>query len=94
MADAFQYDVSLNHSAKDKAVVRPLAERLRKDGLKLAKFVIRHSSFGIAKPCMSAHAFGSDWGAQFFSMSLTNRRMALSIPLWPPRFLTRLPPMP
>ena len=30
----FQYDVFLSHSAKDKAVVRPLAERLRKDGLK------------------------------------------------------------
>ncbi len=30
-----QYDVFLSHSAKDKAVVRPLAERLRKDGLKV-----------------------------------------------------------
>ena len=30
MPDPFQYDVSLIHSAKDKAVVRPLAERLRK----------------------------------------------------------------
>ena len=29
MAD-FRYDVFLSHSAKDKAVVRPLAERLRK----------------------------------------------------------------
>ena len=27
MADEFQYDVFLSHSAKDKAVVRPLAER-------------------------------------------------------------------
>ena len=35
MADAFQYDVFLSHSAKDKAVVRPLAERLRKDELKV-----------------------------------------------------------
>src|SRR5688572_29692141 len=35
MADAFQYDVFLSHSTKDKAVVRPLAERLRKDGLKV-----------------------------------------------------------
>jgi hypothetical protein len=33
MADDFQYDVFLSHSAKDKAVVRPLAERLRKNGL-------------------------------------------------------------
>jgi len=35
MADDFKYDVFLSHSAKDKAVVRPLAERLRKDGLKV-----------------------------------------------------------
>ena len=35
MADAFQYDVFLSHSSKDKAVVRPLAERLRNDGLKV-----------------------------------------------------------
>ena len=29
MPAEFQYDVFLGHSAKDKAVVRPLAERLR-----------------------------------------------------------------
>ena len=34
MTDEFQYDVFLNHSAKGKAVVRSLAERLRKDGLR------------------------------------------------------------
>jgi hypothetical protein len=34
MPDAFQYDVFLSHSAKDKAAVRPLAERLRKDRLR------------------------------------------------------------
>ena len=28
MPDEFQYDVFLSHSAEDKAVVRPLAERL------------------------------------------------------------------
>ena len=33
MTTEFQYDVFLSHSSKDKAV-RPLAERLRKDGLK------------------------------------------------------------
>ena len=32
MPDEFPYDVFLSHSAKDKAVVRPLAERLRADG--------------------------------------------------------------
>jgi TIR domain-containing protein len=34
-AETFTYDVFLSHSAKDKAVVRPLAERLRKDRLKV-----------------------------------------------------------
>jgi hypothetical protein len=33
MPDDFAYDVFLSHSARDKAVVRPLVERLRKDGL-------------------------------------------------------------
>ena len=31
MPEDFPYDVFLSHSAKDKAVVRPLAERLRQD---------------------------------------------------------------
>jgi len=31
----FQYDVFLSHSSKDKAVVRALAERLRRDGLRV-----------------------------------------------------------
>ena len=35
MPDEFPYDVFLSHSAKDKSVVRAVAERLRKDGLKL-----------------------------------------------------------
>jgi hypothetical protein len=35
MPDALPYAVFLSHSAKDKAVVRPLAERLRQDGLKV-----------------------------------------------------------
>jgi hypothetical protein len=33
MSDEFACDVFLSHSVKDKAVVRPLAERLRKDGV-------------------------------------------------------------
>ncbi|MEQ1861624.1 MAG: hypothetical protein ABMA13_17020 [Chthoniobacteraceae bacterium] len=33
MPDEFTYDVFLSHSANDEAVVRPLAERLRKEGL-------------------------------------------------------------
>ena len=35
MPDEFPYEVFLSHSAKDKAVVRPLAERLRADGVKV-----------------------------------------------------------
>ena len=73
--DQFQYDVFLSHSAKDKAVVRPLAERLRKDGLKVwfDEWVLKAGDSIPAKIeeglehsrvlvlCMSAHAFGSDW---------------------------------
>jgi hypothetical protein len=75
MADAFQYDVFLSHSAKDKPVVRPLAERLRKEGLKVwfDEWVLKAGDSIPAKIeeglehsrvlvlCMSAHAFGSDW---------------------------------
>ena len=71
----FQYDVFLSHSAKDKAVVRPLAERLRKDGLKgwVDEWVLKPGDSIPAKIeaglehsrvlvlCMSAQAFGSDW---------------------------------
>jgi hypothetical protein len=35
MGQDFQYDVFLSHSAKDRAVVRPLADRLRRDGLEV-----------------------------------------------------------
>ena len=71
----FPYDVFLSHSAKDKAVVRPLAERLRQDGLKvwLDEWVLKPGDSIPAKIeeglehsrvlvlCMSANAFGSDW---------------------------------
>ena len=75
MADHFQYDVFLSHNAKDKAVVRAVAERLRQDGLKVwfdeweikpgdsipAKIEegLEHSRVLVL--CMSANAFGSDW---------------------------------
>lgn len=75
MPDEFAYDVFLSHSAKDKAVVRPLAERLRADGLKVwfdeweikpgdsipAKIEegLEHSRVLVL--CLSAQAFGSDW---------------------------------
>ncbi|MBI5385777.1 MAG: toll/interleukin-1 receptor domain-containing protein [Verrucomicrobia bacterium] len=74
-AEAFTHDVFLCHSAKDKAVVRPLAERLRQDGLKLwfDEWVLKPGDSIPAKIeeglehsrvlvlCMSANAFGSDW---------------------------------
>ncbi len=75
MSADFPYDVFLSHSAKDKAVVRPLAERLRADGLKVwfdewvlkpgdsipakIKEGLEHSRVLVL--CMSAQAFGSDW---------------------------------
>ena len=71
----FTHNVFLTHSAKDKPVVRPLAERLRADGLKVwfdeweikpgdsipAKIEegLEHSR--VLLLCMSANAFGSDW---------------------------------
>ena len=72
---AFAYDVFLSHSAKDKAVVRPLAERLRQDGLKVwfdewvlkpgdsipAKIEAGLEHSRVLVLCMSANAFGSDW---------------------------------
>ncbi len=75
MPDDFQYDVFLSHSAKDKAVVRPLAERLRADGVKVwfDEWVLKPGDSIPAKIeeelersrvlvfCMSANAFGSDW---------------------------------
>ena len=76
MSDAdFTHDVFLSHSAKDKPVVRPLAERLRQDGLKVwfDEWVLKPGDSIPAKIeeglehsrvlvlCMSANAFGSDW---------------------------------
>jgi hypothetical protein len=74
MPDEFPYDVFLSHSAKDKAAVRAVAERLRKDGLRVwfdewvlkvgdsipAKIEegLEHSRVLVL--CMSANAFGSD----------------------------------
>jgi hypothetical protein len=75
MPDEFKYDAFLSHSAKDKAVVRPLAERLRQDGLKVwfdewglkpgdsipAKVEEGLEQSRVLVLCMSADAFGSDW---------------------------------
>ena len=75
MGDEFSFDVFLSHSAKDKAVVCPLAERLRQDGLKVwfdewalkpgdsipAKIEEGLERSRVLVLCMSANAFGSDW---------------------------------
>ena len=75
MPDEFSYDVFLSHSAKDKPVVRDVAERLKKDGLKVwfDEWVLKPGDSIPAKIeeglehsrvlvlCMSANAFGSDW---------------------------------
>jgi hypothetical protein len=75
MPSEFQYDVFLSHSAKDKAVVRAVAERLRADKVRVwfdeweikagdnipAKIEegLEHSRVLVL--CMSENAFGSDW---------------------------------
>ena len=73
MPDAFQYNIFLSHTAKDKAVVRPLAERLRTDGVKVwfDEWVLKpvvpvahqmgEGARRAGEGCMSAHAYGSDW---------------------------------
>ena len=75
MADEFRYDVFLSHSAKDKPVVRALAERLRADGVRvwLDEWMLKPGANipheieqGLEQSrllvlCMSANAFGSDW---------------------------------
>jgi hypothetical protein len=71
----FAYDVFLSHSSKDKPVVRDIAERLRKDGLRVwfDEWILKpghHIQAQIEEGleqsrvlvlCMSANAFGSDW---------------------------------
>jgi hypothetical protein len=71
----FRYDVFLSHSAKDKDVVRDLANRLKSDGVRVwfdeweikpgdsipAKIEdgLEHSR--VLVPCMSAEALAADW---------------------------------
>jgi hypothetical protein len=45
MPETFDFDVFLSHSSKDKAVVCPLAERLRKDGLQLPSCKLRITNY-------------------------------------------------
>ena len=75
MPNEFAYDLFLSHSAKDKPVVRAIAERLRADGVKVwfDEWVLKPGDSIPSKIeegpersrvlvlCMSANAFGSDW---------------------------------
>lgn len=75
MADDFTYDVFLSHSAKDKAVVRDVAERLQADGLRVwfdeweikpgdhvqSKIEEGLENSRVLVLCLSANAFGSEW---------------------------------
>ena len=74
-APEFDYDVFLSHSAKDKAVVRGLAERLRADDLrvwfdeweiKAGDSIPGKIEEGLERSrvlvlCMSGNAFGCEW---------------------------------
>ncbi len=73
----FPFDAFLSHSAKDKAVVRALAERLRANGVRVwfdewelrpgdsipSKIEEGLESSRVLVFCMSAKAFSSDWAA-------------------------------
>ena len=75
MPEDFQFDVFLSHSAKDKPVVRDLAARLQRDGVRVlldeeqikpgdsipAKIEAGLEHSRVLVLCMSANAFGSDW---------------------------------
>ena len=75
MSDYFAFDVFLSHSSKDKVVVRSIAERLRKDGVRVwfddwelkpgdhfpKKIDEALENSRVLLFCMSANAFGSDW---------------------------------
>ena len=76
MSETLTYDVFLSHSSRDKVVVRALAEQLRADGLHVwfddweikpddsipAKIEEGLERARVLVLCMSANAFGSDWG--------------------------------
>ena len=78
MSDLFPFDLFLSHSSKDKALVRPLTERLRDDGLRvwLDKWQIKPGDSILAKIeegleqsrllvfCMSVALFVAVVGAQ------------------------------
>jgi hypothetical protein len=71
MDTLFRYVIFLSHSSQDEAMVRPLAERLRKDPFKVrfedlagnnipAKLEEGLERLRVLVLCMSANPFGSD----------------------------------
>ena len=80
MPDEFQFDVFLSHSAKDKAVVPPLAERWRAGG------VSDNSQYSTFTPQLPP---GSDW-AQLESGTLGTGQRPFRDPLNKER---RFPPL-
>jgi WD40 repeat protein len=76
MSETFEYDVFLSYSSKDKVVVHSLAERLKRDGLRvwldswaiqpgdLIPLKIQHGleNSRTLLMCMSPAYFDSDWG--------------------------------
>ena len=92
-AEHFTHDVFLSHNSKDKAVGRPLAERLQQDGLspkeecRRQKAEILHSSFIIHRsPC----AFGSDWAQLETGTFPFPQKPAVAKPLPRPRWRGRV----
>ncbi len=75
MAETFTYDVFLSHNSEDKATVRKLAQRLKKDGLRVwfdeweiqpGDSIVGKIDEGLEHSrvlvlAMSKDAFGSDW---------------------------------
>ena len=69
MSEPFTFDVFFSFSPADQELVRPIAERLRKDGLLVwfgdseapdrTEAALEHSRALVL--CMSANAFGADW---------------------------------
>jgi hypothetical protein len=75
MTDEFDFDVFLSHSQKDKDVVRPIAERLQSDGLRVwfdeweikpGNFIPKSIQNGLERSrclvlCMSFNVSASEW---------------------------------
>ena len=94
MPDDFRFDVFLSHSAKDKPMVRELAARLNKNGVRVwldeeqikpgdsipAKIEAGLEHSRVLVLCMSAKAFGSDW-AQLDAGTCGRRNLRFRDPL-------------